>query len=296
MDLCANCGKGEDSSNNLKACTACKLVKYCNRECQIAHRPQHKKECRRRAVELHDEKLFKQPPPREDCPICFLQLPNMGSGSTYYACCGKVICKGCVHSPVYDHQGNVVAEKKCPFCRTPMPKSNEEDIERRMKRIDMNDPIAIVKQGCYYRDGLNGLPRDYTKALELYHRAAELGHASAYVCIGYLFEFGKGVEVDKKKAKHYWELAAIGGDMNGRHNLGNNEIRAGNYDRALKHYIIAVKSGSSESLEQIKEGYSKGHVTKDDYMRALRAYQEYLGEIKSRQRDKAAEFRDKHYY
>ena len=38
LSVCANCGK-EDS--NLKACTACKLVKYCNRECQIAHRPQH---------------------------------------------------------------------------------------------------------------------------------------------------------------------------------------------------------------------------------------------------------------
>ena len=55
-DICANCGKGEDSSSSLKACTACKLVKYCNRDCQIAH-PQHKKECRRRAAELHDEKL-----------------------------------------------------------------------------------------------------------------------------------------------------------------------------------------------------------------------------------------------
>ena len=123
--------------------------------------------------------------------------------------------------------------------------------------MEAGDFIAIGKLGGYYAAGKNGFPQDYTKALELYHRAAELGHASAYVCIGYLFEFGKGVEVDKKKAKHYWELAAIGGDMNGRHNLGNNEIRAGNYDRALKHYIIAVKSGSSESLEQIKEGYSK---------------------------------------
>ena len=48
---CANCGKGEDSSIKLKACAACKLVKYCNRECQIAHRPQHKKACKKRAAE-----------------------------------------------------------------------------------------------------------------------------------------------------------------------------------------------------------------------------------------------------
>ena len=54
--LCANCGKGEECSGDLlKSCTACKMVKYCNRDCQIAHRPQHKKACKKRAAELHDK-------------------------------------------------------------------------------------------------------------------------------------------------------------------------------------------------------------------------------------------------
>jgi len=51
-NICANCGKGEEESDNLKTCTACKLVKYCNRDCQIAHRSQHKKACKKRAAEL----------------------------------------------------------------------------------------------------------------------------------------------------------------------------------------------------------------------------------------------------
>ena len=55
FSACANCGKGDESSGDLKACTACKLVKYCNRECQIAHRPLHKKACKKRAAEIHDE-------------------------------------------------------------------------------------------------------------------------------------------------------------------------------------------------------------------------------------------------
>ena len=41
IDTCACCGK--EGSDGLKACMACKMVKYCNRDCQIAHRPQHKK-------------------------------------------------------------------------------------------------------------------------------------------------------------------------------------------------------------------------------------------------------------
>ena len=75
ITLCANCGKGEESAGDLKACTACKMVKYCNRDCQIAHRLQHKKACKKRAAELHDDALFKDPHPREDCPICMLPLP-----------------------------------------------------------------------------------------------------------------------------------------------------------------------------------------------------------------------------
>jgi len=144
VDICANCGKGEESTGSLKACTACKLVKYCDRECQIAHRPQHKKECRKRAAELHDELLFKQPPLEHgDCPICFLRMPSLETGRRYQACCGKMICSGCMHAPVYDNQGNEVDNQKCPFCRTPTCRTNEEMIQRIKKRMDAGDAIAI---------------------------------------------------------------------------------------------------------------------------------------------------------
>ena len=69
---------------------------------------------------------------------------------------------------------------------------------------------------------------------------------------------------------------------------------AGNKDRAAKHHIIAVRGGYAKSLEEIKKMYTQGYATKDDYMKALQAYQVYLGEIKSEQRDKAAAF-DKEY-
>ena len=289
VSACANCGKEGDDTNKLKSCTACKLVKYCSRECQIAHRPKHKKECRKRAAELHDEELFKQPPPEyEDCPICFLRIPTLKTGRRYYACCGKVICTGCVHSPVYDDQGNVIVEGKCAFCRTPHPTSDDEIRERLKKRVEVEDPLAIHKFGVKHRDGADGFPQDYAKALELYHRAGELGCSRAHCSIGNSYYHGRGVEVDKKKATHYYELAAMGGDSIARHNLGNNEVRAGSFDRALKHYMVAARCGTSNSLEVIKEMYSKGYATKDDYMKALQLYQEYLSEIKSIQRDKAA--------
>ena len=246
---------------------------------------------------ISDEELFKQPPTEEeDCPICFLRLPTLGTGRGYMPCCGKRICSGCARAPVYDDQGNKVDEKKCPFCRSPWPTCKEE-IEWKKKRMELDDPIAIGKFGLDYANGQFGFPRDYAKALELFHRAAELGDAKAYNNIGACYDNGYGVEVDGKKARHYYELAAVAGDVTARHNLGKNELGKGNYDRALKHFMIAVRNGQNESLERINEMYKNNDATKEDYTNAIRLYQEYLDEIKSPQRDKAAAVReDCRYY
>ena len=48
-------------------------------------------------------------------------------------------------------------------------------------------------------------------------------------------------------ARHYFELAAMDGEVAARYNLGVTEENACNYDRALKHYMIAVRSGLTDS-------------------------------------------------
>ena len=68
-------------------------------------------------------------------------------------------------------------------------------------------------------------------------------------------------------------------------------------NRALKHYMIAAERGEPDSLKEIQKLYTNGHATKDDYATSLRAYQAYLAEIKSTQRDAAAVARaDCRYY
>ena len=303
ISKCANCGKEGDDVNNI--CNKCKLVKYCNASCKKKHRHKHREDCEEHlritaelAAKLHDEKLFKKPPPfYEDCPICFLQMPTLLSGSRYMGCCGKVICSGCIHAPVYDNQGNKGsrADKSCPFCRNPAPTSIKEMIEVTKKRVDAGDAEAICMLGSYYSEGDHGFTQDYTKALELWHRAADLEYAEAYNNIGTCYGNGEGVEVDSKKAMHYYELAAMMGNETARNNLGINEENAGNYKQALRHYLIAVSSGNTESLNTIKEMYSNGFAIKEDYMKALQTYQAYLKEIKSKQRDEAATFDNERY-
>jgi len=297
-NTCANCGKeGSDVTNK---CNKCKMVMYCNAACKKKHRHKHKKECEEhlrlaseRAAELHDEALFKQPPLEyEDCPICFLRMPYLCTGKKYQSCCGKVICSGCFYA-----NANIDLKKQlCAFCRTKAPQSDEDAVGRLSKRVEAGEALATYNLGCHYRNGEMGFPQNYTKALELFHKAAELGYPSAYYNVGYAYNHGYGAEVDKKKSIHYWELAAMGGCVNARHNLGCEEGQAFNFDRALRHFMIAVRGGNPKSLESIKRMYSNGLATKDDYSKALQSYQSYLEEIRSDQRDKAAAASDRFKY
>ena len=68
------------------------------------------------------------------------------------------------------------------------------------------------------------------------------------------------MERDMEKARHYWELAAIGGNIRSRHNLGVNEQAKCNYDRALQHFTIATGSGHAGSLKEIQTLYMQGHA------------------------------------
>eukprot|EP00956_Cyclotella_meneghiniana_P013068 scaffold18711_cov36-Cyclotella_meneghiniana.AAC.4 len=282
MESCAACGK---TDAGLKACAACKLVKYCNANCQIAHRSKHKKACRKKARELFDLKLFAHLPAREDCPICMLPLP-FGIECTYMSCCGKQICNGCAFH---------LTQAVCPYCNAPQPRDTEEMIKRLLERIEkFNDANAMVNLGVFYKMGMNGLPIDHSKAAELFQRASELGSAEAHCNIGNLYHFGEGVKRDIKNAVKHWEIAAMMGNERSRHNLGVIEENDGNFDRAMKHLMISAKCGHDSSLQAVKEGFIMGRVTKTDFEITLRAHKASQDEMKSDHRDIVRRFKSEH--
>ena len=248
--------------------------------------PQHKKECKKRAVEIFDEKLFANPPPREECPLCFQPLP-FGNQQTFESCCGKIICTGCSYA-IKMKEGKLV----CVFCRTPPSNSSKEQIKRLKKLMDKGNAEAFSTLAGCYADGELDLAQDHRKANELYLKAGELGFAGAYHNLGIVYRRGEGVEIDDKKAKHYYELAAMGGCVEARNGLGCLEGKAGNSHRAMKHFIMAARAGYKESLDKVKAGYMSGLglVTKDEYVNCLRAYHEQQKEMKSEMREKAAEY------
>jgi TPR repeat protein len=169
-----------------------------------------------------------------------------------------------------------------------MPKGDKQDEEfekNYMKRVKVNDPVALYQMGGRYHDkGDCGAAFEYSK------KAAELGYVAAHFNLAFMYHEGKGVEKDIKNAVYHWEEAAIGGHPDARYNLGNQEGRKGRFDRAAKHYIIAAKLGDDCALEAVKEGFVKGFVSKEGYEVALRGHQAAVDATKSEQRDAAYAF------
>jgi tetratricopeptide (TPR) repeat protein len=236
----------------------------------------------KRLAELRDRDLFEQPDGRHlgDCPICCLPLPIDISKSGLMGCCSNFLCKGC-HYANMKREEKAGLQRRCAFCREPLPKTDEEFDEYRMERIKKNDPVAIWQMGKQlYREG------KYEIALEYLTKAAELGDADSYHSLSVMYAQGHGVDKDAEKYVYHLEQAAIGGHPEARHNLGCIEGNNGRYERSRKHFIIAANLGYHNSLSNLMTLYKNGHASKEDYADALRAYQAAVEATKSAERKK----------
>ena len=168
-----------------------------------------------------------------------------------------------------------------------LPTSDEEVIRRVKKLMEKGDARAFHLFAGYYAQGIYGMPVDLEKSNQLLLKAGELGCAMAYYTLGNCYHVGRGVERDMKKAKQYFELAAMGGHVEARHNFGCLEGLAGNDHQAMKHFMISAKAGFNQSLPNVKIGFKKGILTKVEYEATLRAYQKSIDDMKSEWRGKA---------
>jgi len=95
-----------------------------------------------------------------------------------------------------------------------------------MKRVEANNAASFYLLANSYHDGVGGLEQDRAKAMEIYVKAADLGSSQAHYRLGNIYYDGG----DSKKAKFYFEAAAMAGDEVARINLGIVETRSGNVE------------------------------------------------------------------
>jgi len=283
---CAACGgEGED----LKTCNARKMVKYCNATCEKRHRPEHRQKCQERAAQMFDEKLFADPSPKIECPICFLPMPYGDNECTYQECCGQIICSGCrvaAIKAVADAGKSNRSDFKCAFCRAELSEEDDSLLFIRLKkRMSVGDATAFSYLGEIYCVGRNDIPQNQRKAFELWSKAADLGSVTGHCNLALAYTNGDGVGTDLVQAKHHYELAAIGGNDIARCNLGVLELQSGNVARVRKHWMIAAMRGHDDSLEGLKQLYVGGDLSKEDFAKALRAHKASQDDMKSEQRN-----------
>ena len=161
------------------------MLKYCCRECQKAHWSKHKRPCEDRVAELYDEKLFKEPSVRGECPICMYPHSSDGGEQIMFKpCCGQNICKGCIHAQGKEDMKSGKEWKDiltCPFCRMPEAETNHEIIRQTTQCADNGNADAINVLANMHRDGKYGIPRDSGKTNELYLKAGRLGSFDVYL-------------------------------------------------------------------------------------------------------------------
>ena len=277
---CANCGIAQVDDIKLKICDGgCDLVKYCSGKCQENHREQHEEDCKKRKAELHDKELFEQPEGTHlgECPICFIPLPLDQTKYSFYSCCCKLMCNGCSYADCMNNRRN-----RCPFCREPVVRGEEQNYKRVMERVKANDPNALTRMGVIRcKEG------DYETAAEYFKEAAELGDASAHCRLGLMYYTGEGVEKDEENAIYHLEKASICGNPDARHGLALIEGRNGNTERAVKHLIIAANLGHEKSMKALWKIYSAGNITKEELDVTLRGHHAAIDATKSAQRDAA---------
>jgi len=241
-------------------------------------------------MNISDDELFKDPPPKEDCEICMLPIPYAQSlcrvGKTYMPCCGKVLCSGCIIASFTEmEKGNM--KQWCAFCRLPFPRTSGEFTKRYNNRMKVKDAEAFRMLGKCYLDGGGFVKKSINKAIELWNRAVELGSIGVHYYLATEYMEGRYVGRNPTIALHHFKMAAIGGHEKARYYLGLFEYDNGNHHRAMKHFMIAARSGYDDALKEVGMGYKAGHVTKDDYASTLRAYKESQDEMSSEQRTKA---------
>jgi TPR repeat protein len=88
------------------------------------------------------------------------------------------------------------------------------------------------------------IEKDMGKAIKLFHRAAELGSGQANWTLGVMYDKSDGVSKEEAKARQYYEKGAMAGDVTSRLNVGVDAANTGNFDRAIKHWLIEGSYGN----------------------------------------------------
>jgi TPR repeat protein len=180
---------------------------------------------------------------------------------------------------------------KCPFCNSDRAsKTDEDEVEQLMKRVEANDANSMFALGTYYDQGSVGLQQDKERTKELWTQASKLGSSQAHYHLAVDYDGGG----DTKKAKFHYETATMAGHETARYNLGYMEFDSGNVEQAVKHWMIAASAGNHKAMRALITCLEIGHVgyvSRASIDSTLTAYNSSCTEMRSKARDAFIQFK-----
>ncbi|EGB10951.1 hypothetical protein AURANDRAFT_15084, partial [Aureococcus anophagefferens] len=122
--------------------------------------------------------------------------------------------------------------------------------------------------GSVYRCGHYGLVKSDKKAAKIYRRAVELGDVDAVINLGFLYETGSGVKLDKKKAERLYRAAAERGSALAQRNLACVLDSEKKFEEAFRYYALAADQGYTDAEHSLGWCYKDGEGTEVDLGKA----------------------------
>ena len=133
-------------------------------------------------------------------------------------------------------------------------------------------PEELYQQGRVHYDR-----KEYEKAVPLFQKAAEQGHAPAQNNLGYCYQYGEGVTQNKEEAVKWYRLAVEQGNAPAQSNLGYcyqyGEGVTQNKEEAVKWYRLAAEQGNAPAQYNLGWCYQYGKGVRKNKTEARKWYQ-----------------------
>ena len=128
-----------------------------------------------------------------------------------------------------------------------------------------------------YSLGILYINRKYwVEAAKWLHNAAEQGHVIAQFWLGVCYEFGRGVEQNRKEAVEWYIKASEQGNADAQFKLGDcyekgNGVEQ-DWNEAVKWYSRAVEQDQTDAQYKLGDCYENGNGVKQDWKEAVKWY------------------------
>jgi len=130
--------------------------------------------------------------------------------------------------------------------------------------------------GQNYEKGLEGMPKEPSKAFECFLQAAELGHTRAEIRVGFYYDVGFGCSEDPERAAYWYRKAAAKNEPKALFSLGLCYAKgigvAKDEVEALKLFAQSAELGYDRAIYNLGYCYEQGIGCAQDLSRAMVLY------------------------